>query len=356
MVSDCTPFANSRGWAIAEARGWAAYLVALGRSPRTVTAYARTAERFTAYLVAERQLTAWAAVSRADVRAYLSAAYARGLSARSVNLEAAALRSFGRFLAWGGAVDGGTVAPMSVIPRANESHRLPTWLTRAEAARLCNAPDVATAAGLRDRAILEILWATGLRLAELTALNVAQYRYGERAMIVWGKGRRERRVLYGPDADDWTARYLADSRPVLCGWRSASGLRGQIVRYRAEAVAESSRVELALFVGERGGRRISREAVAALVARHATAAGIAKRVTPHTLRHTMATHCFEGGMELRELQTLLGHEYVTTTALYTHVSPERLRASYDSAHPHGGSTATAALAADRRRNWTRLDG
>lgn len=173
-------------WAVAEASGWAAYLTALGRSPRTVASYARTAARFIEFLTHERQLTTWADVSRADVRAYLSAAYARGLTARSVNIEAAALRSFGRFLAWGGAVEGGAVAPLSVIPRANEPARLPTWLTRAEAVRLCAAPDVTTPTGLRDRAIIELLWATGLRLAEVVALNVAQFHAGRRVMTVWG--------------------------------------------------------------------------------------------------------------------------------------------------------------------------
>lgn len=340
-------------WALAEAKGWRAYLTALGRSPRTVTAYTATAARFCAFLAAERGLTAWADVSRADVRAYLSHANARGWAAGTVRLEGTALRSFARYLAWGGALVDARASALYGVVTPNGPRRLPTFLTVPEAVRLVNAPDAGTALGVRDRAVLELLWGAGLRLAELISLNVADYAAGRRTMTVMGKGRRERVAVFGRDADAAIARYLADARPVLCGWRSAAGLRGRVVRYRAGAI--SDRPELALFVGERGGKRIGREAVETMVTGYASRAGIAKHVTPHTLRHTFATHLFEGGADLREVQVLMGHEHITTTAIYTHVTPERLRASYDAAHPHGASVTNAALDADRRRNWTRLD-
>lgn len=347
--------ASGAAWALAEADGWRTYLTALGRSPHTIRGYTATARRFAAFLESDRALTAWADVSRADVRAYLSHVYARGWAAGTVRVEATALRSFARFLAWGGALTSAEASPLASVTVPNGPRRLPTYLTKAEAVRLVTAPDAATTLGIRDRAVLETLWSTGLRLAELVSLNVADFAPGARAMTVMGKGRRERVVVYGGAADAWIARYLADARPVLCGWRTASGLRGRIVRYRADAIGASDRPELALFVGERGGRRIGREAVAALVAEHATAAGIAKHVTPHTLRHTFATHLFEGGADLREIQVLMGHESITTTTIYTHVTPERLRASYDAAHPHGSGATTDALTEDRRRNWTRMD-
>lgn len=346
--------ANAAAWALAEADGWRAYLTALGRSPKTIAGYTATARRFARFLESDRALTEWADVSRADVRAYLSHASRRGWAAGTVRLEATALRSFARFLAWGGALASAEASPLASVAVPNVPRRLPTYLTRLEAVRLVTAPDAETALGLRDRAVLEVLWGAGLRLAELVSLNVADFTPGARTMRVMGKGRVERMAVFGAPADAWVTRYLDAARPVLCGWRSAAGLRGRIVRYRADAITASDRPELALFVGERGGKRIGREAVAALVTKHASAAGITKHVTPHTLRHTFATHLFEGGADLREIQILLGHENIANTMIYTHVSPERLRASYDAAHPHGESTTDAALDMSRRRNWTRL--
>lgn len=345
---------HSATWVSVEVEGWRNYLTALGRSPGTIIVYVGAARRFAEFLVEERGLTDWMSLSRADIRAYMSSCNARGWAARTVQREAISLRAFGRYLAWGGAIDANETAPLKNVTLPNAPARLPVYLTRGEVEDLIAQPDVQTPIGLRDRAIIELLYAAGLRVSELVALNVAQYVAGSCSMIVWGKGRRERVAMYGRDADEWTARYLRDARPVLCGWRSASGLRGQIVRYRAAAVPDGAVVPLALFVGERSGRRIGRPAIERFVSVYAQSAGIGKRVTPHTLRHTFATHMFEGGADLRVIQALLGHANITTTEIYTHVSPERLRASYLAAHPHGGGETTPALAAERRRNWTRL--
>jgi integrase/recombinase XerD len=187
---------------------------------------------------------------------------------------------------------------------------LPDVLDPDEVARILDAPPADDARGIRDAAILELLYACGLRVSELTGLDLDRLDLPNLQVRVIGKGNRERRVPMGEAARERLHRYLAGPR--------ASWTAGKPTP--------------AAFVGERGSR-LTREAVWRLVRRWSRAAGVAGRVTPHTFRHSFATHLLEGGADLRVVQTLLGHASISTTQLYTHLTGERLREVYARAHP-----------------------
>jgi integrase/recombinase XerD len=187
---------------------------------------------------------------------------------------------------------------------------LPRVLTSAQVERLMAAPDVSRRLGLRDRAILEVLYATGLRASELLRLRPADLDLHVGVLTAFGKGRKERLVPIGEEARKWVRRYLADERPRL--------------------VRQGHAPEL--FLSQRG-RRLSRMGLWALVRRLALVAGVGRVLTPHVLRHSFATHLLEHGADLRALQAMLGHADISTTQIYTHVSRERLRRIYDQHHP-----------------------
>ena len=169
---------------------------------------------------------------------------------------------------------------------------------------------MATALGLRDRAILEVLYATGLRVSELTALRDRDLDLEVGILTCFGKGRKERLVPMGGEARRWVVRYLDDARPELAG-------RG---------------VAPELFLNHRGGR-LTRMGLWGIVRRHAVTAGVQATLTPHVLRHSFATHLLERGADLRALQAMLGHADISTTQIYTHITRERLRKVYDQFHP-----------------------
>lgn len=190
--------------------------------------------------------------------------------------------------------------------------RLPGSLSEAEVESLLAAPDTSTPPGLRDRALLELLYATGLRVSELVSLALAQVRISQGVLRVTGKGAKDRVVPFGDEAANWLRRYLDGSRPSL--------LRG--------GASE------ALFPG-RGGAHLSRQACWHLIKRHALAAGIRTSISPHTLRHAFATHLLNHGADLRAVQMLLGHTDISTTQIYTHVARERLQQLHARHHPRG---------------------
>src|SRR4051812_5228990 len=189
---------------------------------------------------------------------------------------------------------------------------LPKSLSESEVEALLAAPDVATAQGLRDRAMLETLYASGLRVSELVGLKTLQVSLDMGVVRVLGKGAKERLTPLGEEAVDWIQRYQREARPEL--------LRG--------------RKSDALFVTARGGP-MTRQAFWALVKRHALAAGIRQAISPHTLRHAFATHLINHGADLRVVQMLLGHADISTTQIYTHVARERLKALHRKHHPRG---------------------
>jgi integrase/recombinase XerD len=189
---------------------------------------------------------------------------------------------------------------------------LPKSLSEAEVEQLLDAPDVTTPQGLRDRAMLETLYASGLRVSELVGLKTIQASLDMNVVRVLGKGSKERLTPLGEEAADWIARYQREARPLLLTGRKSD----------------------ALFVTARGGP-MTRQAFWALVKRHAARAGIRQAISPHTLRHAFATHLINHGADLRVVQLLLGHADISTTQIYTHVARERLKALHRKHHPRG---------------------
>jgi integrase/recombinase XerC len=278
-------------------------------SAHTRAAYRRDLELFRRFLRGEG-VGGWHAVTAAVARRYLATLHGR-YARSSIARHLSALRSFYRFLRREGRV---TASPMRLIAAPRRGRRLPGALTHDAVAALLGAPPVGQPAGVRDRTILELLYAGGLRVGELVALRV-QHISGDE-IRVRGKGGKDRVVLIGGEAAAWLKRYLVVARPRLAG---QTGGRG-------------SGSGDALFLNARGGPLTPR-AVQLLVDRWVRAAAVQQRTTPHVLRHTFATHLLDGGADLRAVQELLGHASLSTTQIYTHVSREHLKRVYAQAHP-----------------------
>jgi integrase/recombinase XerD len=272
-----------------------------GLSPLTIAAYRRDLAQFAAGLRGGE----WRG-DPAPARRFLADLRASGSRGSTLARKAAAIRSFYAFALREGAATR-DVATLLETPRAGSY--LPDVLDRDQVAAILDAPgddDI----GLRDGAILELLYASGLRVSELVGLNLDRLDLANLQLRVIGKGNKERRVPMGEPARDRLHRYLSGPRE-----RWTSG-----------------RPSEAAFVSRRG-RRLGREAVWRIVHRWAEAAGVQDRVTPHTFRHSFATHLLEGGADLRVVQALLGHASISTTQLYTHLTGERLREVYARSHP-----------------------
>jgi integrase/recombinase XerD len=280
-----------------------------GLSRNTLASYRSDLLQFGAFL-AERGLAAEEAAG-ADVSDFLTA-LASGeagvpLATASIKRKAAALRAFYRHLRREGVLDSDPTAGLS-SPR--RSQRLPQVLGRSEVQRLLDQARGTEPIDLRDRALLELMYACGLRVSEAVDLEVRRVDLEQRSLVARGKGSKERLVPIGTEAVRAVRTYLARGRPHLVG----------------------ARVEPRLFVNYRGGP-LTRQGLYKIILRHAKAAGLEGKMSPHTLRHTFATHLLEGGCDLRSVQELLGHSDVTTTQLYTHLSKRHLKDAYFSAHP-----------------------
>lgn len=297
-------------------RAIAAYLdylrVERGLAPASIRAYATDLRLFAA---AAPGLDGWADSAEPAV-AYLAglARPPRTLRPASLRRKAAAIRAFYRFCYSDELIDR-DVAGLLELPR--RSQRLPDTLDAHEVARLLEASDAHRRTGRRDRALLELLYAAGLRVSEALALDEGDLSLAGGFVRVVGKGDRERLVPVGDLALDALAAYLEERR--LAGGDDETG-EPSVGRGRP------------LFRSRRG-RRLDRMSAWRVMRRAATTAGLGGRVTPHTLRHSFATHLLEGGADLRVVQELLGHASITTTQLYTHVTGERIRQVYERAHP-----------------------
>lgn len=269
-------------------------------------AYARDLAAFARALLA-RGVRTPARIGPADVRAHLVALTDRGLAARSRARALAAIRGWLRYCVRAGLVAADPAADVQV---RRPGGRLPRALGVAETARLVTATPRGARRPLRDAALLELLYACGLRVSEAVSLRGAQVNLEAGFVTVAGKGGKERVVPLGRAARAALVRYLTEERPRL--------LRGRPSAW--------------VFVRP-GGRALSRQAVWKLVRRRAAGAGVGPRVSPHTLRHTFATHLLAGGADLRVVQALLGHADIGTTQVYTHVAPTRLRAVHRRHHP-----------------------
>jgi integrase/recombinase XerD len=276
-----------------------------GLAPLTVAAYARDLQDFWEYL-GPRGRTEWAAVNLEDLQCYFAALEARGLAARSRARRLSALRQFFRFLQREEELEAN---PVELLDSPRLPRRLPQVLGEQEVAALLAAPDPATPTGLRDQALLEVLYATGLRVSELVGLTLKQLDLRRGVVRPLGKGSKERVVPMVAVAVDKVQLYLEQARPRL--------LKGRESPY--------------VFINHRGGR-LSRQGFWKLLKQHALKAGV-KTLSPHTLRHSFASHLLSRGANLRVLQMLLGHADLATTQIYTHLDAARLKQVHRKAHP-----------------------
>ena len=286
-------------------------------SSHTVAAYRSDLSQLIAFLD-RRAAPRPAGLSDLDhrtIRAFLGELYARGDTGASTARRLAAIRSFGRYLRRAGHVEQDPGAPLQA-PRVER--KMPAHLDEAAMRQLLDAPDPATALGRRDHAILELFYATGLRLSELVGLNLEQVNLSGRLLRVRGKGGKERMLPFNRSAAEAIRRYLPD-RPGL--------LAGPAHPHAVPATAPD-----ALFLNYRGGR-LSARSVDRLVRRYVAASSVRTGISPHALRHSFATHLLERGADLRAIQELLGHSRISTTQRYTHVNAAQLTRQYKKFHP-----------------------
>ncbi len=277
----------------------------------TVANYEREIKEFMVFAQAA-DVGSWGDVDKTLVLQWLQSLKERGLVAHSIARRLYELRSFFKFLRREEAIPAN---PLALMAGPKLPLRRPRFLSVQETIALLMAPDTTKAIGLRDRAILELLYAGGLRIGELVTLDIDSINLHEKTARVRGKGDRERIVLFGDFCVDAVKVYLGEGRPKL---------------------AKAHRPSQALFLTHLG-TRLEAQTIQENIHRYAVQAGIKQRVTPHLLRHTFATHMLEGGADLRTIQTLLGHERLTTTEKYAHVSPAMLREDYMTSHPRARS-------------------
>jgi integrase/recombinase XerC len=246
-------------------------------------------------------------VDRKVLRDYLTSLTKQGIVKASIARKLSAIRSFYRYLVREKII---SANPIEMVSSPKLDKRLPSFLTLEEVERLLNAPDLSTPQGQRDRALLELLYASGLRVSELVNLDLNKIDLDTNEIRVWGKGSKERMVLMGEPAAEALRNYLKQGRPKLLGEKRIN----------------------ALFLN-RYGQRLPERRVQKMLEDYAKKAGIGKRVHPHILRHTFATHLLDGGADLRVVQELLGHARLSSTQIYTHVTKGQARKVYLSAHP-----------------------
>ena len=278
-----------------------------GLAANTLAAYRRDLELFSAWL--NQQKGSPIETAREDELLGYMAARHGGSKATSANRR---LTVFKRFYHWALRERLAQADPTLKLHNAKQPMRVPKTLSEAQVEALLAAPDVDKPLGLRDRAMLELLYACGLRVSELVTLKTVQVGLAEGCLRVTGKGAKERLVPFGEEAHGWLTRYLKEARAVILDGQSSQ----------------------ALFVTARGGA-MTRQMFWKLIKAHALRAGIEAPLSPHTLRHAFATHLLNHGADLRAVQMLLGHADISTTTIYTHVARERLRTLHAQHHPRG---------------------
>jgi integrase/recombinase XerD len=282
-------------------------------SPNTIASYRLDINRYLGFLE-DQQITDMGQVSGEHVAGFLARLHEQKLSARSVNRSFSAIRGFHKYLVIDG-IAGSNPAELVTPPR--QGRTLPGVLTPAEVESILTQPSASAKdrreLWIRDRAILESLYATGMRVSEVITLRQPDVAADQGVLRVLGKGSKERLIPVGPAALDWIARYRTECRPRLLR-RDAS--------------------EEILFLNARG-TAMTRMAVWKIVQTYALRAGVQKDVHPHTFRHSFATHLLEGGADLRAVQEMLGHSDISTTQVYTHIDREYLKEVHRSFHPRG---------------------
>ncbi len=282
-------------------------------APLTVRNYLSDLEPLREFM-SEREIESFADLDRRRVRAYLAWLQQIGYVRASVSRKLSALRTLFKWLNRTGAAEHDPLPPRGAFKLDS---RLPRFLSQNEAAKLVSAPDPTSAKRLRDRALLELVYAAGLRVSEVGGLNMDSVNLDTRELRVTGKGSKDRVVLIGESAKNAIKMYLSEVR----------------------AAAAPLGAEDALFIN-RYGNRLSERSIQKIVREYATRAGLGSQVHTHTLRHSFATHMLEGGADLRVVQELLGHSSPATTQIYTHITKKEARRAYMSAHPRAGDAAT----------------
>ncbi|MDR0842436.1 MAG: tyrosine recombinase XerC [Acidobacteriota bacterium] len=295
-----------------------------GASPHTLRNYAADLRQFHHHLTTapdggERPAPELEDIDNLTIREFLGVLYEEKNKKSSAARKLATLRSFMKYLTAEGAI---RTSPARGVASPKQELRLPDYMTLDAAAHLMETPDANSNAGVRDRAILELLYGAGLRVSELVGLDLENVSLGERLVRVLGKGSKERIVPFGQKAVTALESYLG-VRPALLSAKMRSALRVQ---------TKQKNNDTALFLNLRGGRLTDRS-VGNIVDRYVVQLAERLKVHPHTLRHTFATHMLNSGADLRAIQELLGHESLSTTQKYTHVSVEQLMRVYQNCHP-----------------------
>lgn len=281
--------------------------VELGLSANTRQAYERDLRLFCKTL-GFKNSDALVNVSREQITGYMTQLKEKGLAAATIARKLAAIKAFYRFMTAEGYMDAN---PAEVVEAGTKGIKLPRVLSEDEVVRLLNQPDITTAEGFRDRTMLEVLYATGMRVSELINLTLERVDLNMKYIIAFGKGSKERIVPLGSVAAEFLQQYLEKVRPKL-----------------THAGRNTNIVFLAL-----GGHELTRQRFWQIIRGYGRKANINKALTPHILRHSFATHLLDNGADLRSVQELLGHSDISTTQIYTHLTNKRLRDIYAKAHP-----------------------
>lgn len=285
-----------------------------GLSDNSLLSYHNDLDRYAQFMEA-RGFKGLNEVSRADVRNYFKALFDLGLKQSSIARNFSAVKNLHRFLVFRKISE---IDPTSNLDRPKPSKKLPVVLSRDEMERLIMAPDTNSELGIRDRAIIETLYATGVRVSELVNLRKRDLIKSENVIRVFGKGSKERIVPIGDVALEWIERYDA-------------AIRSKSVHGRTLATQQANDL---VFLNFRGGK-ISRVSVWRMLRKYSRDANIKKEIHPHTLRHTFATHLLEGGADIRAVQEMLGHSDIGTTQIYLHLDRSYLKEVLDKFHPRG---------------------
>ena len=275
-------------------------------SENTVSAYGRDVEHFLTWL-RPGEVADLGKIAPEDIRSYILHLKKSKLSARSIARNLAAIKSLFRFLMSEGQVE---TDPLEDMESPRLEKKLPVYLSIEEVDRLLAQPDAGTLLGVRDAAMLELLYATGMRVSELISLRTNQVNLEAGYIITMGKGSKERIIPIGETAKEKVIRYLSEGRTLLLKGKNVSEL----------------------FIS-RFGRKMTRQGFWKIIGQYAVQAGINRRISPHKLRHSFATHLLDGGADLRSVQQMLGHVDISTTQIYTYVTRERMKSIYDRHHP-----------------------
>lgn len=281
--------------------------VELGLSANTRQAYERDLRLF-CKMLGFKNSDALVNVSREQITGYMTQLKEKGLAAATIARKLAAIKAFYRFMTAEGYMDAN---PAEVVEAGTKGIKLPRVLSEDEVVRLLNQPDITTAEGFRDRTMLEVLYATGMRVSELINLTLERVDLNMKYIIAFGKGSKERIVPLGSVAAEFLQQYLEKVRPKL-----------------THAGRNTNIVFLAF-----GGHELTRQRFWQIIRGYGRKANINKALTPHILRHSFATHLLDNGADLRSVQELLGHSDISTTQIYTHLTNKRLRDIYAKAHP-----------------------